>query len=143
MWHSKTPSFIYEKLSCSKDGLKTAEANLRLAMYGKNALTQKKKKSVIARFFSAMGDKMTIILLIAAAISFIASKIGNESNADPIIILLIVVFNAIISVIQENKAEKALEALRSLTSSRIHRPSGRQAGQNQERGYCSRRYRTA
>ena len=116
MWHSKTPSYVYEKLSCSKEGLTSGEANLRLSLYGKNLLTQKKKKSVIVRFFAAMADKMTIILLIAAGISYIASLIGNESNADPIIILLIVVFNAIISVIQENKAEKALEALRSLSS---------------------------
>jgi Ca2+-transporting ATPase len=116
MWHSKTPSFIYEKLSCSKNGLTSGESNIRLGLYGKNLLTQKKKKSVITRFFAAMGDKMTIILLIAAVISFIASKIGNESNADPIIILMIVVLNAIISVIQENKAEKALEALRSLST---------------------------
>lgn len=116
MWHSKTLDYVYQKLSSQKDGLTSQTANSRLLKNGRNLLTQKKKKSIIARFFSAMADKMTVILLIAAAISFAASVIGEEKNADPIIILIIVVFNAIIGVIQENKAEKALEALRSLST---------------------------
>lgn len=116
MFHAKSLSFVYEKLSASSNGLTSKEAVKRLEKNGKNLLSQKKKRSVIVRFFAAMTDKMTLILLIAAAISFIASYINDESNADPVIILIIVVFNAIIGVIQENKAEKALEALSSLSS---------------------------
>ncbi|HAN20757.1 MAG TPA: ATPase [Clostridiales bacterium] len=116
MWQSKTISSICKQLETSIEGLSSAEAKKRLTEKGKNLLQQKKKKGVIARFFTAMADKMTVILLIAAAVSFAASYISREKNADPLIILVIVVFNAIIGVIQESKAEKALDALKSLSS---------------------------
>ncbi|PKM63077.1 MAG: ATPase [Firmicutes bacterium HGW-Firmicutes-21] len=116
MWHSKTTAFICDKLNTSKEGLSSAEASARLNANGKNLLEHKKKKSVVTRFFIAMTDKMTVILLIAAAVSFAASAISGEKNADPLIILMIVVLNAAIGVFQESKAEKALEALRSLSS---------------------------
>lgn len=116
MWQSKTISFICQQLKTSNEGLTSEEAKKRLTEKGKNLLTQKKKKGIIARFFTAMADKMTIILLIAAAVSFAASVISGEKNVDPLIILIIVVFNAVIGVIQESKAEKALEALKSLST---------------------------
>ena len=116
MWHSKTNEWVFKELNSSFEGLASSEAAKRLDKNGKNLLEHKKKRGVVKRFFSAMADKMTVILLIAAAVSYIASAVGNESNADPLIILIIVVFNAVIGVIQESKAEKALEALRSLSS---------------------------
>ncbi len=116
MWYSKKPDFIYKELGTSRDGLSSADASRRLREKGKNLLEHKKKKSIITRFLLAMTDKMTVILLIAAAVSFIASHISEEKNADPLIILMIVVLNAVIGVFQESKAEKALEALRSLSS---------------------------
>ena len=116
MWHSKTTSFIYDALSTSPVGLTSAEASKRLAENGKNLLEQKKKKGIIARFLSALTDKMIIILLISAAVSYAASVISGEKNIDPVLILIIVFLNTTIGMIQESRAEKALEALRSLSS---------------------------
>lgn len=116
MWHSKSINFIFKQFSTSAEGISSAEALKRLSENGKNSLEQKKKRSIISRFFSALADKMIIILLIAAAVSFAASIISGEKDVDPILILIIVLLNAMIGMIQESKAEKALEALRSLSS---------------------------
>ncbi len=68
------------------------------------------------RFFSAFADKMTLVLLAAAGISFLADRMNGEFSADPFIILAIVILNAVISLIQESRAEHALEALRRISS---------------------------
>ncbi|MBQ1206474.1 MAG: HAD-IC family P-type ATPase, partial [Clostridia bacterium] len=87
-----------------------------LERYGKNELREKKRKSFLRRFFDALCDRMTVVLLIAAAISFATSYISGEGFADPIIILLIVLINGLIAVIQESRAERSLEALKRMTS---------------------------
>ena len=87
-----------------------------LARYGKNEIREKKKKSFLRRFFEALCDRMTVVLLIAAAISFATSYVSGEGFADPIIILLIVLINGLIAVIQESRAERSLEALKRMTS---------------------------
>ncbi len=99
-----------------KTGLSSEEAEERLKNEGKNALTQKKKPSFFKKLLLSLGDRMTVILLIAAVISFIAAVIGGESKADTFIILAIVILNGVLGVIQESKAEKALEALSKMTS---------------------------
>ncbi len=92
------------------------KASERLARYGRNELSAKKKKSFLQRFFLALCDRMTVVLLIAAVISFATSYISGEGFADPIIILLIVLINGLIAVVQESRAERSLEALRRMTS---------------------------
>ncbi|MBR5286522.1 MAG: cation-translocating P-type ATPase [Clostridia bacterium] len=87
-----------------------------LARYGRNEISEKKRKSFLRRFFEALCDRMTVVLLIAAAISFATSYISGEGFADPIIILLIVLINGLIAVIQESRAERSLEALKRMTS---------------------------
>ena len=83
----------------------------------KNLLHTGKKKSLIKRFFLQFSDFMIIILLIAAGISFFLSIIGKDGDfVDPIIILIIVVLNAILGVIEESKADNALEALKKISS---------------------------
>lgn len=83
----------------------------------KNRLRTKKKKSLIARFFAQFSDFMIIILLFAAAISFGISLLGGERDfVDPVIILVIVVLNAILGVVEESKADNALEALKKISS---------------------------
>ncbi|MBO5059834.1 MAG: calcium-translocating P-type ATPase, PMCA-type [Clostridia bacterium] len=83
----------------------------------KNCLRTKKKKSLLQRFFMQFSDFMTIILLIAAAISFFVSVIGEESDfLDPIIILAIVILNAVLGVFEESKADNAIEALKKMSS---------------------------
>ena len=87
-----------------------------LKLYGRNELSEKKRKSFLRRFFESLCDRMTLVLLIAAAISFATSYISGEGFADPIIILLIVLINGLIAVIQESRAERSLEALKRMTS---------------------------
>ncbi len=100
-----------------KAGLSGQEVARRKKEYGPNALAQAKKKSLLLRFFAQFSDFMIIILLIAAAISFITSYIQHNSDyIDSIIILVIVILNAIIGLIQESRAEKAIEALQKLSS---------------------------
>ncbi len=99
-------------------GLTLEEVSSRLDEYGENKLREKKKKTIAARFFDQFKDVMIIILLIAAAISFVVAIFeGNVREFfEPLLILLIVILNAIMGVLQESKAEKALDALKNLSS---------------------------
>ena len=97
-------------------GLSVEEAEKRLAEHGKNKLAEAKKDSLVKRFFAQMADPMIIILLVAAAISAVLSVAQNESFADVIIILAVVIINAVLGVYQENKAEKAIEALQEMSA---------------------------
>ena len=97
-------------------GLTAAEAAERLAKNGRNKLAEAKKDSLIKRFFQQMADPMIIILLAAAAISAVLAVVENESFADVIIILFVVIVNAVLGVYQESKAEKAIEALQQMAA---------------------------
>ena len=105
---------IRKKLKSNFDkGLKEEEAEARLQEFGKNILSQKKKENIIIKFIKQFNDFMIIILIAAAAISAIMAKIdGTGDYIESIIIIAIVVFNAIMGLVQENKAEKSLEALK-------------------------------
>lgn len=84
---------------------------------GKNRLETGKKKSIFSRFFAQFSDFMILILLAAAAISFFISLIGQEGDfIDPIIILVIVILNAVIGVVEESRADNALEALKQMSA---------------------------
>jgi len=100
----------------AETGLSSDEASRRLASYGENKLQEKKKKSSLQRFAEQFMDVMIIILLIAAGISFAVAWYEGEGFFEPILILLIVVLNAIIGVVQEGKAERALDALKDLSA---------------------------
>jgi len=100
----------------SNNGLSTEEAEKRLAENGKNFISHESKTNIIFKFLNQFKDFMVIILIIAAIISAIAEYTNGESNfTDSIIIIVIVVFNAIMGLVQESKADKALDALKSLT----------------------------
>ena len=103
-------------LDSSENGLSSAEAQKRLEAHGKNKLKEPAKESLIKRFFGQMADPMIIILLVAAAISGVLAVTQGESFADVIIILAVVVVNAVLGVYQENKAEKAIEALQEMSA---------------------------
>ena len=99
-------------------GLSAEEAAARLESDGPNKLIEAKKRSSIARFFDQMKDPMIIILLVAAALSLITSLYQNENPSDVFIILFVVVLNSVLGVVQENKAEEAIEALKQMTAAR-------------------------
>lgn len=109
-------------LKTSADGLSTQEATLRLEKNGKNKLAEGEKESMLKRFFKQLAEPMTIILIVAAAISAgveIYNGISSghwEFPTDVIIIIAVVLINAILGVLQESKAEKAIEALQEIAA---------------------------
>lgn len=114
---------IKELGSDVNQGLSQAQVNERLEKFGENKLKEKKKKSLFVKFLEQFKDAMIIILLIAAAISLgvaIYDGLTHGFNIieliEPFLILAIVVINAIMGVVQENKAERALEALKNMSA---------------------------
>ena len=107
---------VLKEVGSSRNGLSTAEASARLEKNGKNKLAEAKGKSLIRRFFEQLADPMTIILLVAAAISGVVAALEGEGFADVIIILAVVIINAILGVYQESKAERAIEALQQMSA---------------------------
>ena len=112
---------VLDELGASAEGLTSAEAQKRLEENGKNKLIEGKKESLLHRFLKQLAEPMTIILLVAAAISagveIYEGVINNhfEFPTDVIIILAVVLINAILGVLQESKAEKAIEALQEMS----------------------------
>ena len=99
-------------------GLTGSEAKSRLGKYGPNRLQGTKKKTNLQRFLDQFKDAMILILLAAAAVSFAIACVEGEPKEffEPLLILVIVVLNAVMGVLQESKAEKALDALKSLSA---------------------------
>ena len=104
-------------VSSTATGLSGAEAQKRLAENGPNKLAEGKKTPLFVRFFQQMKNPMILILLAAALISGITAVIEHESFAEVIIILAVVIINAVLGVVQESKAEKAIEALQKMAAS--------------------------
>lgn len=112
MFFSKTKEEVLQELAVDPNqGLSSEEANLRLEKYGPNKLKGKKKKSAVVLFLAQLKDMLIYVLLGAAVITF---AIGEY--VDAIIIILVVILNAVIGVVQEFKAEKAIEALQKMTT---------------------------
>jgi len=113
---------VLEELKTSEEGLSGAEARERSEKQGKNKLIEGEKESLLRRFFNQLAEPMTIILLVAAAISAgveIYNGIAQghwEFPADVVIILAVVLINAVLGVFQESKAEKAIEALQEIAA---------------------------
>lgn len=104
-----------KKLGTKKDGLEEKEASKRLLKNGLNKLKEVRKRSVLVKFIDQFKNVMLIILIISAILSAIVSLKTGESFTDTIIILFVVVLNAVLGVIQESKAEKAIEALKQMS----------------------------
>lgn len=106
---------VFAETASSESGLSGEEARRRLQSDGKNAIAGKKKKPAVLKFLSQFADPMIIVLLIAAAVSSAVAVARREYTEliDGGIILLIVFLNAVIGLVQENKAENALEALKN------------------------------
>ncbi len=106
-----------QSVASSARGLTASQAEQRLCDNGPNKLAEGKKTPLIVRFFQQMKDPMILILLAAAIISGVTAVLEGESFADVIIILSVVIINAILGVVQESKAEKAIEALQKMSAS--------------------------
>lgn len=118
MWHTISAYETEKKLTTSiQNGLSQKEAQKRLKTFGINEIEKQKKKNILQKFLEQFKDFMIIILLISAFISATISYIqGNNEYMDSIIIVTIVIFNAIMGLVQENKAEKSLESLQKLSA---------------------------
>lgn len=118
LYYNASAEEVLRELNSSLSGLSDAQVQSQKAKYGSNKLREKPKKSTVRRFLDQFKDAMILILLAAAAVSFvIACAEGNSKEFfEPVLILLIVVLNAVMGVIQESKAEKALDALKSLSA---------------------------
>ena len=120
---------VLQELAVTSDGLTTAEAQVRIAKYGPNQLKQAEKATWFQRFMAQLKDPMLIILMIAAVVSAATTVIDflqlpeprdfghlTEGLVEVGIILVVVLLNAILGVIQESKAEAAIEALQTMTA---------------------------
>ncbi len=118
MWHTMDILETKKRLRTNIEyGLTDEEVKKRRIEFGENKLAEKKKESLIVKFLKQFNDFMIIILIIASIVSAIIAKVqGTGDYMDSIIIIAIVVFNAIMGLIQESKAEKSLEALKNMTA---------------------------
>ena len=116
-WFNKSVSEVQKDLNTDcESGLTSQQVEQRRNEYGFNELKTKKKKSFLVKFLEQFKDFMIIVLIISAIISGIIGVVEGEGITDTIIILIVVIVNAIIGVMQENKAEKSLEALQKLSN---------------------------
>lgn len=107
---------VLKEYEATEEGLSGSEAAKRLEKYGRNKLEEGKKDSLLKRFLNELADPMIIILIVAAAISGVTAFYEGESFTDVIIILAVVIINAVLGVVQESKAEAAIEALQEIAA---------------------------
>ncbi len=119
----KDKSAVFDEIKSSESGLTAAEAASRLEKNGKNKLAEGKKETLLHKFLSQLADPMIIILIVAAVISGITGAVSGEGFTDVFIIMFVVILNAVLGVVQEQKAEKAIEALQEIAAatSKVYR----------------------
>ena len=120
-YHSKDKADVLKELnSDAEKGLSSGQVAALREKFGENKLDEKKKKSLAVRFLEQFKDVMIIILLIAAVISFAMTFLQDEIQTidflEPVLIVFIVVLNAVMGLVQESKAEKALDALKNMSA---------------------------
>ncbi len=118
----KEKNEVLSELNSSAEGLASSEASKRSEKFGKNKLAEGKKETIFQKFIKELINPMILVLLAAATVSAITTIINNamyghnESFAEVFIILFVVVLNAVLGVVQESKAEQAIEALKTMTA---------------------------
>ncbi len=110
-WQNKSLDDTLKLLKSDYDGLDSYEVQKRLINYGKNELVEEKKPGAVTKFIAQFKDFLIILLIIAAAA---AALVGDKTDAA--VIILIVILNAVVGFIQENRAENAMEKLKSMSS---------------------------
>ena len=118
IWHSSNISDVLDSLGANADtGFTQSQAEQKLSEFGLNKLVEKPPKTFFQRFFNQLKDFMVIILIIAAVISVgITIYNGEHDWVEPIVIVAIIFINALLGVVQEAKAEAALEALKNMSA---------------------------
>ncbi len=115
--YNQSAADVLKEQGVGPEGLTTDEAKKRLEQYGPNKLKEAEKPTLLQRFLAQLKDPMLIILMIAAGVSALTGMLAGENEwAEVIIILAVVLLNAILGVIQESKAEAAIEALQTMTA---------------------------
>ncbi len=107
---------VFADVKSCENGLTVEEAETRLQSQGKNKLAEGKKEPMILRFLKQFIEPMTLILIVAAIISAVMSGLNKEFPTDVIIIMSVVIINAVLGVLQESKAEKAIDALQKIAA---------------------------
>ena len=107
---------VFADVKSCENGLTAEESEARLQSQGKNKLAEGKKEPMILRFLKQFIEPMTLILIVAAIISAVMSGLNKEFPTDVIIIMSVVVINALLGVLQESKAEKAIDALQKIAA---------------------------
>lgn len=117
MWHDKSTEEVERRLRTNvKIGLAEKDVEKRKIEFGLNKLEEKKKENIFIKFIKQFNDFMIIILIIASIVSAVVSKMQGENDyIDSIIIIAIVILNAIMGLVQEERAEKSIESLKKLT----------------------------
>ena len=136
MWETFRKEEVLKKLKTNlRTGLSEEEVVFRRSKYGKNKLEEKKKETLLIKFFKQFNDFMIIILILASIVSAGISYLQGENDyIDSIIIIAIVILNAIMGVVQEAKAEKSIEALKQMTppKAKVIRDNGKSKEINAE-----------
>ena len=110
-YHQQSSAEVMNKLSVTNQGLSDSDVRKRQEVYGFNVLEEGKKISTLAVFFAQFKDLLVIILMVAAAISFLLGEVEST-----IVILIVIILNAILGTVQHVKAEKSLGNLKALSS---------------------------
>ncbi len=118
-YYQKNIKEVLKNLNTSEKGLSQKEAAQRLKINGKNKIEDTKKQSKLKKFLNQFKDLMILLLFLASIFSFVVSKINKEPYTDTIVILLIVILNAIIGYMQEEKADKAIQSLSKMKTDQI------------------------
>ncbi|MBD3255646.1 MAG: HAD-IC family P-type ATPase [Candidatus Lokiarchaeota archaeon] len=119
--HEKTIEELYDILDTDKKGLTNAEAEQRLEKYGRNELAEGEKINPLRIFLSQFKDLLVIILIVAGIITAFLGFVENDENViiEISAIIIVILLNAGLGFYQEYSAEKAIEALRSLSKSEV------------------------
>ncbi len=119
MYYNQSKEDVLSTLKTDENsGLTQSKADELIGKHGLNKLKEKKKKTTMQRFLDQFKDVMILILIAAAIVSFVVACVEKDPGEffEPVLILLIVILNAVMGVVQENKAEKALDALKNMSA---------------------------
>ena len=118
-FYEMTKDEVFKAVNSSKNGLAQAEAEERLHLYGKNVLKEKNKKSPLKIFFGQFSNMMVLLLILVGVVSLVYSLVNGESVIESVVIFSCLTINIIMGFVQELKSENAIDALKTMTQSKV------------------------